>query len=221
MRAPVSAGRPRALLFDWDNTLVDSWPVIHDALQQTLTAMGHPPWTLEESKARVRLSLRDSFPALFGTRWEEARQIYLDAFLATHLERLAALPGAVELLEHLQAAGFYLGVVSNKTGPVLRREAERLGWSRYFGRLVGATDAAADKPDPAPIFMALEGSGIVAGPEVWYIGDTAVDMECALNAGCRPVLVGPAKPVDAEFASHQPHLVFDDCSALFLHFRPL
>jgi phosphoglycolate phosphatase len=220
-KGPVSPGRPRALLFDWDNTLVDSWPVIHDALQQTLTAMGHLPWTLEQSKARVRLSLRDSFPVLFGTRWEEARQIYLDAFLANHLERLAALPGAAQLLEHLQAAGFYLGVVSNKTGPVLRREAERLGWSRYFTRLVGATDAAADKPDPAPIRMALEGSGIAAGPEVWYVGDTAVDMECALNAGCRPVLVGPAKPADAEFASHRPHLAFDDCSALFLHFRTL
>jgi phosphoglycolate phosphatase len=217
----VSAGRPRALLFDWDNTLVDSWATIHDALQQTLTAMGHAPWTLEESKARVRLSLRDSFPALFGTRWEEARQIYLDAFLATHLERLAALPGAVELLEHLQGAGFYLGVVSNKTGPVLRREAERLGWSRYFGRLVGATDAAADKPDPAPIRMALEGSGIAAGPDVWYVGDTAIDMECAVNAGCRPILVGPARPADVEFTSHPPHLAFDDCSALFLHFRTL
>jgi phosphoglycolate phosphatase len=217
----VSTGRPRALLFDWDNTLVDSWATIHDALQQTLTAMGHAPWSLEESKARVRLSLRDSFPVLFGTRWEEARQIYLDAFLAIHLDRLAALPGAGELLEHLQGAGFYLGVVSNKTGPVLRREAERLGWSRHFSRLVGATDAAADKPDPAPIRMALEGSGIAAGPEVWYVGDTAVDMECALNAGCRPVLVGPAKPADAEFASHQPHFAFADCSALFLHFQAL
>jgi len=218
---PLSAGRPRALLFDWDNTLVDSWATIHDALQQTLTVMGHAPWTLEESKARVRLSLRDSFPALFGARWKEARQVYLDAFLAIHLERLAALPGAAELLEHLQRTGFYLGVVSNKTGPVLLREAERLGWSRYFGRLVGATDAAADKPDPAPIRMALEGSGITAGHDVWYVGDTAVDMECALNAGCRPILIGPARPTDVEFASHPPHLAFDDCSGLFLHFQTL
>jgi len=220
-KEPLSAGRPRALLFDWDNTLVDSWATIHDALQQTLTVMGHAPWTLEESKARVRLSLRDSFPALFGARWEEARQVYLDAFLAIHLERLAALPGAAELLEHLQRTGFYLGVVSNKTGPVLRREAERLGWSRYFGRLVGATDAVADKPDPAPIRMALEGSGIAAGHDVWYVGDTAVDMECALNAGCRPILIGPARPTDVEFASHPPHLAFDDCSGLFLHFQTL
>jgi phosphoglycolate phosphatase len=222
--APISiapVGRPRAVLFDWDNTLVDSWPSIHDALQHTLTAMGHAPWTLEESKARVRLSLRDSFPALFGTRWDEARRIYMEAFQAVHLERLTALSGVVELLDHLQGAGFYLAVVSNKTGPVLRREAEHLGWSRYFTRLVGATDAAADKPDPAPIHLALEGSGIAAGPDVWYVGDTAVDIECARNARCIPVLVGPGKSGDAEFNLHKPHVSFDDCSGLFLHIRGL
>ena len=217
----VRPGRPRAVLFDWDNTLVDSWPIIHDALQQTLTAMGHTPWTLAESKARVRLSLRDSFPALFGTRWEEARRIYMESFQAIHLERLTALSGVVDLLEHLQAAGIYTAVVSNKTGRVLRLEAAHLGWEHYFARLVGATDATADKPDPAPIHLALEGSGIAAGPAVWYVGDTAVDIECALNAGCVPVLLGPAKPEDAEFSRHQPHVAFDDCSGLFLHIRTL
>jgi phosphoglycolate phosphatase len=214
-------GRPRAVLFDWDNTLVDSWPIIHQALHEMFTAMGHTPWTLEESKARVRLSLRDSFPALFGTRWEEARRLYMAAFQAIHLERLAALAGVVELLDHLSETGCYLAVVSNKTGPVLRREAAHLGWTRYFARLVGAADAAADKPDPAPIRLALEGSGIAAGPEVWYVGDTAVDIECALNAGCVPVLLGPAKPGDAEFSRHRPRVAFDDCSGLFLHIRTL
>jgi phosphoglycolate phosphatase len=214
-------GRPRAVLFDWDNTLVDSWPIIHQALHEMFTAMGHTPWTLEESKARVRLSLRDSFPALFGTRWEEARRLYMAAFQAIHLERLAALAGVVELLDHLSETGCYLAVVSNKTGPVLRREAAHLGWTRYFARLVGAAHAAADKPDPAPIRLALEGSGIAAGPEVWYVGDTAVDIECALNAGCVPVLLGPAKPGDAEFSRHRPRVAFDDCSGLFLHIRTL
>lgn len=213
--------RPRALLFDWDNTLVDSWPTIHEALNATLTAMGHLPWTLEESKERVRLSLRDSFPLLFGGRWEEARRIYLDAFLAMHLERLNALPGAVELLEQLAGAEFYLGVVSNKTGPILRREAERLGWTSYFRRLVGATDAAVDKPHAAPVIMALDGSGIPAGPDVWFVGDTAIDMQCAMNAGCVPVLLGQSDPASAEFAEFKPELAFRDCASLFLHIRTL
>ena len=63
-----AAARPRAILFDWDNTLVDNWLAISEALNATLVAMGHPTWSLTETKARVRNSLRDSFPAMFGER---------------------------------------------------------------------------------------------------------------------------------------------------------
>ena len=88
-------------------------------------------------------------------------------------------------------------MVSNKTGPVLRREAAHLGWTGYFARLVGAGDAAADKPDAAPVDLALDGSGIVCGDAVWYVGDTAIDMECAANAGCVGVLLGALDQADA------------------------
>jgi phosphoglycolate phosphatase len=63
----IGIRRPSAVLFDWDNTLVDSWAVIHAALNETFTAMDHPNWTREETEARVRGSLRDTFPGMFGT----------------------------------------------------------------------------------------------------------------------------------------------------------
>ena len=53
--------RPVALLFDWDNTLADTWPAIHHALAVTFRAMDREPWTFEETRARVRASARDSF----------------------------------------------------------------------------------------------------------------------------------------------------------------
>lgn len=209
-----SPGRPQALLFDWDNTLVDSWATIHHALGVTLAAMGQPKWSLEETKARVRESLRDSFPRLFGARWEDARRLYLDTFRSIHLDMLRPLPGAEAMLRDLAAQGLWLGVVSNKTGPLLRREAEALGWRRYFGAIVGATDAAADKPDPAPVQLALAGSGLRPNGSVWLVGDTGIDMECAVNAGCLPVLLGPADPAAAEFARYRPAASFTDCAAL-------
>jgi phosphoglycolate phosphatase len=208
---------PKALLFDWDNTLVDSWGTIHDAWVHTLAAMGHRPWTLEETRANVRKSLRDSFPEIFGGRWEEARRLYLDRFKAIHLERLTPLAGAAELLREASARGLWLGIVSNKTGPVLRQEADHLAWTPFFGRLVGAGDAKADKPDPAVVELALEPSGLAAGAEVWLVGDTGIDMECALNAGCVPVLVG-AEPSDAEeFQRFPPAHRFADLGALGLY----
>jgi phosphoglycolate phosphatase len=212
--------KPRALLFDWDNTLVDSWGTIHEALTITFAAMGHAPWTLQETKLRVAKSLRDSFPALFGERWEEARRRYLEAFTAIHLERLAAMAGAAEMLAELSQGELYLAVVSNKTGAVLRREAEHIGWTRHFSRLVGAGDAALDKPAAAPMRLALEGSGIDCG-EAWYVGDTALDMECARNAGCLGVLLG-GRPLEEEsFARFPPDLHFPGCAALARHVRGL
>ena len=212
--------RPRAILFDWDNTLVDSWATIHEALNLVMAAMGKPPWTLTETKARVRLSLRESFPVHFGARWEEARDIYLDRFRAIHLERLAPLPGRSELLRGLAGEDVFLGIVSNKTGALLRREADHLGWSRHFGAIVGAGDAVVDKPDAAPVRLALAPSGVAAGQAVWFVGDTGVDMECAGNSGCVPVLLG-GEPASLELRECAPRLTFADPGALFHFVRGL
>jgi phosphoglycolate phosphatase len=137
----VTVERPRTLLFDWDNTLVDTWPAIHAALSTTFEAMGETPWTFEQTRARVRRSAREAFPELFGARAEEAARIFYAAFEASHLHRLRACPGAQALLASLAGEGYDLAVVSNKHGPYLRREAEQLGWAGYFRRLVGAGDA--------------------------------------------------------------------------------
>jgi len=212
--AAQGLARPRAVLFDWDNTLVDSWSTIHEALNVVMAAMEKPLWSLRETKDRVRLSLRESFPLHFGDRWEDARQIYLDAFRKIHLDRLSPLPGRGELLRGLAAEGFFLGVVSNKTGALLRREAEVIGWSRLFGSLVGAGDASLDKPDAAPVALALEPGGIAAGEAVWLVGDTGVDMECAYNSGCIPVLLG-SEATEEEFLGCAPRLVFTDSASLF------
>ena len=210
--------RPRAILFDWDNTLVDSWATIHEALNFLMRAMDKPEWSIAETRERVRLSLREAFPPLFGERWEEAREIYLGRFRAIHLDRLTPLPGRDKMLRVLAEREIYLGLVSNKTGELLRREVAQLGWSGFFGSIVGAGDAPADKPASDPVHLALSPSGVPAGDDVWFVGDTAVDMECALNSGCVAVLLGNAGPAEEfarEFARFAPHLSFADEADLF------
>lgn len=159
-------------------------------------------------------------PDAFGTRWEEAHEVYLEYFRAIHLARLRATVGAAELLVALTGTDLYLGVVSNKTGAMLRREVEYLGWTGHFHRLVGAGDAARDKPDPAPMRLALEGSGIALA-EAWYVGDTALDMECARNSGCTGVLLGASVPVTESVSRFPPALRFRDCATLARHLRAL
>lgn len=208
---------PSAVLFDWDNTLVDNWGAIYEALNLTLEAMGHPTWTSDETRLRVQRSLRDSFPQMFGDRWPEARDIFYRSFSEVHLRTLRPMPGAPDLLRELVTRGIYLAVVSNKTGRYLRLEASHLGWEGHFTRLIGATDAPRDKPAVEPIEMALAGSGIARDDRVWFVGDGAVDIECARNAGLSAVLVGdnPTGDVAAEMsAGTQPVQWFPDCFSL-------
>ncbi|HEX3863949.1 MAG TPA: HAD hydrolase-like protein [Stellaceae bacterium] len=206
--------RPRAILFDWDNTLVDSWGTIHEALNFLMRAMDKPEWSIDETRERVRLSLREAFPFYFGDRWEEARDLYLGRFREIHLERLTPLAGREAMLRSLVAQGIYLGIVSNKTGELLRREVAQLGWTELFGSVIGAGDAPADKPASDPVHLALAPSGVLAGDEVWFVGDTAVDVECAMGSGCIAVVLGVAVTSD-EFARFPPRLCFADGAGLF------
>lgn len=205
---------PRAVIFDWDNTLVDSWGCILAAMNATLVRMGHRAWGLEEAKQKVALSLRDSFPALFGDRWEEARDIFYESFEAIHIHHLRPLPQAEELLHGLLDRGVALAVVSNKNGRFLRQEAQHLGWDKLFVRLVGATDAEADKPARAPVELALKDTGIAPGPHVWFVGDADVDIHCAHNADCTPILMrtDPMRP--GEFDRHAPLRHLPGCNEL-------
>ncbi|MEE2995896.1 MAG: HAD hydrolase-like protein [Pseudomonadota bacterium] len=207
---------PRAVLFDWDGTLVNSWPIIHESMNRTLEAMGHAQWSMDETLRRVRKSLREAFPPLFGDRWEEARDIFYTAYRAVHLERVEKKDGAEELIEAFVGLGSHIGVVSNKSGGHLRAESTRLGWDRFFeGYLVGASDAPNDKPATDPIYLALDRTGIVPGADnVWFIGDTWVDMACGHAARCHTILIGENMPNDPEFADYPPHEHYSDCREL-------
>ena len=102
---PADLTRPHAIIFDWDNTLIDSWVTIHAALVETFELMGQEPWTYDETRERVRYSMRESFPKLFGDRWEEAAAQFYASFERVHIEHLTPLPGAHDMLQELHGTG--------------------------------------------------------------------------------------------------------------------
>lgn len=198
---------PRAILFDWDNTLVNTWPIIHTALNMTLRHMDHQEWTYERVRAEVKQSMRDSFPLLFGERWKDAAKHYQTSYRAIHLEELAPLSQAEAMLASIPRPEIFVGVVSNKMGSTLRKEIAHLGWEGYFDVAIGAGDAARDKPHPDPVLLALQGSGIHPSPALWFVGDTAVDLEVAQAVGATPVLYGEVATTASQlegfpFAAH-------------------
>ncbi len=218
MSEPAGMGRPSVLLYDWDNTLVDGWAGITAALNAVFGEFGLPLWSKEDTRNRVRVSLRESFPAMFGDRWEHARDIFYDSLIGQHLDHVAPMPGAEALLE--AGAGWPQGVVSNKAGSFLRREVTHLGWDRFFGPVIGAGDATIDKPDAAPLLLALQQLGHEAGRSVWYMGDTALDMQAARAAGATAVLIGGAEH-DGGVERAAPDIHFATAIALGARLREL
>jgi phosphoglycolate phosphatase len=210
--------RPEVLLYDWDNTLVDGWAGIAAALNAVFDAFAMPRWSVADTRARVRVSLRDSFPVMFGAAWERARDIFYATLEERHLRHVTPMPGAAEALA--AGAGWPQGVVSNKAGRFLRAEVAHLGWAPHFGAVIGAGDASADKPNPAPIVLALDRLGRSTDRSVWYLGDTALDMDTARAAGVTAVLVGDASH-DGGIDRARPDLHFPDARVLAARLRAL
>lgn len=180
---------PRAIFWDWDGTLVDSFETIRQAYNAARTAFGLTPWTLEEAHVNVAKSGRDTFPLMFGDNAAAASDIFYQTYHRLAPELVKPKPGRAALLGLLVQTGSVLAVVSNKRGDILRAEAAALGWDGYFAALVGAGDAATDKPTLAPMHLAATTAGVRLGEDIPYIGDAPIDAEAARNAGLSAILL--------------------------------
>ena len=206
--------KPAVILFDWDNTLIDSWQIIHAALNETFMAMGKKPWGLEETKQRVQKSLRDSFPTLFGEKWHDAASVFYGSFEKLHIQNLKPMPYAPEMLARAGQLVDVLGVISNKTGKYLRKEVKHLDWDRHFIDVIGAGDADFDKPNAAPVKLFMQKNSIAFDSVIWYVGDSDIDIETAKNSGCMPILINRQKEKLTKSEENHHQISLSSCKEL-------
>ncbi len=183
--------KPKAIIFDWDNTLVDTWPLIQTAINNTMNKMGKDNWDLEKVKNTVHKSMRDSFPEIFGDNWQQAGEIYRNSYHAINIDKIQLLPNSLNLIKKISELGIMQFIISNKIGSTLRKEVKKLQIDKLFFSIVGSQDANFDKPDKSVVDFAVLGSEIdLSKDEIWFIGDTISDIECAHNANCTPIIYG-------------------------------
>lgn len=202
---------PKAIIFDWDNTLTDTWPLIIYAMNVMLRKMGHKEWSEEEVMSKTHLSMRDYFPKLFGNKWQEAGEIYVDTYHKENLTKLKFLPNVLDLLDLLGKKNIKLFVISNKRGKTLRKEAENFGVADKFIKIVGSNDAIEDKPSPKIVDFTLSDTNLDPKNDIiWFIGDSEVDLECAINSKCISILFGDGQNISEKlkkkslyFKNHQ------------------
>lgn len=206
------------MIFDWDSTLVDNWDTLTFAMNAALREFDIPEWTRDQMIANSKLSLRNSFPQIFGGNWEKAGEIFYGYYGKHHLRGLNHFPPAPALLDLLLEHGIRMAICTNKKGAIARAEVKHLGWAKYFVGVVGAQDAEHDKPDPAPVNLILRASAMEPGPHAWFVGDMPTDMQCAHRAGCYAVGIGPDSIGNPEFP---PHVVFPELGSLLTGIKQL
>jgi phosphoglycolate phosphatase len=177
---------PHKIIFDFDNTLVDTMPVIYKAFNHTLNTFNLPSWSVTELQNRVKFSPRDFLPTLVGEEnAEKASAVFLEHYQKCK-ENILPLPGAEKLLKFCKSCGIKLYIISNKRGYVLRDEVENLDWQPYFENIVGSEDFIHDKPHPRIVEYTI---GELGRKDIWFVGDSDVDIKCGVESGCYSILV--------------------------------
>ena len=190
---------PTSIIFDFDNTLVDVWPIMEFCIHKTFKKMNVTN-KIDSEKISIEKSLREYFPKIFGEKWKNAQKIYRECYL-NNSKTLKALEGAEETLKFLKEKKIFTCIVSNKDCFILRNEITKLlSWDKYFNSAVGADDAEEDKPSIKPVKLAFKGKENLLDENSWLVGDTLTDMECARNIGCKSILFGanPARKIFEE-----------------------
>ena len=183
----------RAVLFDWDGTLLNSHAADTRAYLSMFRTLG-VEWGVREIERNYSPNWYRVYRAarIPRAKWLEADRLWA---LAYDKERPALLPGARSVLRRLEV-NFILGLVTSGNRARVRRQLREFGLAGYFSACVCSEDAPKKKPDPAPLELALKRLRATPDESV-YVGDTAEDVEMARRAGVRPIgVIGPFPTAD-------------------------
>jgi phosphoglycolate phosphatase len=121
--------------------------------------------------------------------FERALPLYLDCYESVNGRHTIVYPGVREGLDALQAAGFPLACVTNKSARFTLPLLKQMQLADYFGIVVAGDTLPKKKPDPLPLTHAC-GRFDIAPRDMLMIGDSLNDTIAARAAGC-PVFCVP------------------------------
>lgn len=169
------------ILWDLDGTLVDSMPVIAQAMNKTRQAFDLAPLSLAELKPFIGPSIHPTFGHFLNTDDAERIDAAVRHYRALCDETLGDIPvfaGVEAVLESLAEAGCQQFVATAKFRPVARELLQLTGLDRWFIEVYGSGEGGAlgHKPELLAHLLAEEG---LRPAETLMIGDTHYDMAAA------------------------------------------
>jgi HAD superfamily hydrolase (TIGR01549 family) len=200
----------RAVLLDWDGTLLNSFGSDSRAYLAMFREMGidwgmpelirhySPNWHLVYRAAGLKRSL-----------WDEADRLWHAAYKK---ESPRLLPGARMVIRKL-AGRVKLGIVSSGTRWRIRQQLCDFKLDVHFSACVCAEDATHRKPHPAPLKLALRRMRMPP-KECVYVGDSPEDIVMARRSGVRSIGVRGPFPTAARVLAARPDLMLDSIAEL-------
>jgi phosphoglycolate phosphatase len=209
------------VLFDLDGTLVETAPEIHDAVGDTLRALGLPGVPL----ARVEAWIGHGTGQLLASALAEVTHDTTARVMASSLWRIAQprfaldyerrcgtssrpYPQARELLAALGARGVRRALVTNKERRFTDAVLERHGLTTLLDRVVCGDTLPTRKPDPAGVLECLRVFDVPAHRAV-FVGDSWIDVATARNAGVAAWAVSHGYNMGRPIAAAEPDRLFD------------
>jgi phosphoglycolate phosphatase len=203
------ARRPRAVLFDFDGTLADSYPAITASVNHVRAAHHLPPLPEDEVRRHVGRG-----PAYLLAHTVPGGDPAADVarYRAHHpsvmRQGTRLFPDVADTLAALHAAGLRLGVCSNKPVAFTRDLLTAFGIAGRFDVVLGPEDVPRPKPAPDMLRVGLERLG-VAPADALYVGDMTVDIQTARAAGVRAWVVPTGSDDRAALRAAHPDRLLD------------
>lgn len=177
------------LIFDLDGTLIDSAKDLAISMNATRAHFNMSPLDAKLIHSYVGngapvLVRRALGPEVSEELVENALRFFLKYYRAHALEHTQPYPGVREMIEQVAGDGHRLAVLTNKPVRISRDIIAALALDSHFGWVYGGDSFPQKKPDPIGIATLMADANTQTS-RTWMIGDSAVDIQTARNAGVR------------------------------------
>ena len=213
-----------AAIFDWDGVIIDSHDQHAESWEILAAELGSELPT-DFFKQSFGMRNQSIFPMFFSS-WVDPADTARIAELADRKEALyrelvrrdgiAPLPGVVDLLESLAAAGIPCSVGSSTPRANIDAIMEVIGLGHRFAAITAAEDVTEGKPDPQVFLKAA--SKVGAAPEESVVFEDAhVGISAGLAAGMKVIAVATTHPIESLTGAHLAVASLEGVDAATLH----